>query len=136
MKTLLRLTVILLACLLITGALYTLGQTDWATQQPPGRFERLRGAEGIRENAGGENTPSNRNQTEDAQPLTRRSRPENGRFEGERGAQFLSLRGWLGFARTLIPIAIIISLVTLLTKGVKSRQRRRDATVTPANTPA
>ena len=53
---------------------------------------------------------------------------------GRDSAQFLSVRGWLGFAETLIPITLIITLVALPTSLWKRRQhtQRQGDIVAPA----
>jgi hypothetical protein len=107
MKTLLRIAIIIAACLVVTGVTYAVGQTDWANQAPT-RFERSR--------AEGDSSP----------PATSERRPVGGR-EG-RSAD-LSVRGWLGFGQTLIPMTVVITLVSFLTNMRKRRRQRPEMTV-------
>jgi hypothetical protein len=103
MKTLLRIGIILAACLVVTGAI---GQTDWANQTQP-RFERS-GAEG-----------------DSGSPPAGERRPAGER--GGRGAD-LGVRGWLGFGQTLLPMTILIALVSFLTNFGKGRRQRPETT--------
>ena len=102
MRTLLRISIILVACLVVTGVTYAIGQTDWANQATP-RFERS-GAEGV---------------------PTQAQASEPNSTGGERGgrAADLSVRGWLGFGQMLIPMTIITALISFLTTIRKRRSR-------------
>ncbi|MEZ4730370.1 MAG: hypothetical protein R3E79_24850 [Caldilineaceae bacterium] len=131
MKTLFRLGVILLVCLAITGGAYAIGQSPWATQQTLGRFERSRGAREFGEREADERVGTFRSGE------SFRSEGDREAFGGERsvrgrGLQLFSVRIWLGFTRTLVPIALIITIVTLFTKAVKRRRHHRGTSPTPA----
>ena len=115
MKTLLHIGIIVVACLVVTGTTYAIGQTAWANQAQP-RFERSR-AEGAPNQA---------------------QASETNRPGGERGGRDadLSVRGWLGFAQTLIPMAIIIALISFLTNINKRRRHRSETTPSVSSTVA
>lgn len=104
MKIVGRIVMILLAAAVVVGATWAVGQTS-----------------------------DNRSFTRDGRPAFAeqegRSFAPGGEFR-ERGAehhaaQVSSLRGWLGFTQTLVPITIIITLVALPMHFWKKRQRAR-----------
>lgn len=135
MKTIGRILAILLAITAVAGATYALGQTSWFAQQ----F------------AGGSGGDRDRIQLQDGdgsgefgQPgFGQGGRPARSDFGGEGGAGFEG-RGHEGaggfnvfalaeFARTLIPMALVITAVALLTKFTDSwRKRRKTAAAAPS----
>ncbi|MEZ4862603.1 MAG: hypothetical protein R3C14_14915 [Caldilineaceae bacterium] len=133
MKTLIRVMIILLACLAVTGALYAVGQGRGANQALAGRFERprgqaLRGVDSQDALRGGEARENNNQSGVGRPPFSGEGRGREGLgregFARGRGGQVLSLRSWLGFARTLLPIALVIGVVTLFAKLFKGRRRQ------------
>jgi hypothetical protein len=121
MKTIFRIFVILLAAVAVTGATWAYGQYAGSRQVD---FER--GGRGEFFNREGRPAP-----------------PVNGeRFQGREGrggfdrdgAQWVSARGWLSFGETLIPIALIITLIALPTSLWK--RYRRTAKVAPSESSA
>lgn len=102
MKTIGRIFVILFAALAVTGATWAVGQSSSNSAFVPrerGGFERPEGEF--------------------------RERGELGGRGDHHSAQFLSLRGWLGFGQTLIPMTIIIAVIALPMRFWKQRKRAR-----------
>lgn len=114
MKAIIRLLIILLAAFAVTGA-------TWAIGQSSGNSSESAFVRGERPDFG---------------ESEGRSAPPGGR-EGRAGgdhhaAQWTSVRGWLSFAETLVPITIIIALVTLPASLWKRYQRTRRHTAATA----
>lgn len=114
MKAIIRLLIILLAAFAVTGA-------TWAIGQSSGNSSDSAFVQGKRPDFGeSEGRP--------APPAGR-----EGRAGGDHhAAQWTSVRGWLGFAETLVPITIIIILVTLPASLWKRYQRARHHTAATA----
>lgn len=113
MKTIWRIVLILVAAFAVTGATWAMGQTSDNSNfsmRDRGGFARPEG----------------------------QAAPTNGEFRGRgdfrdgnehHAAQFFSVRGWLGFTQTLVPMAMIIAVVALPMKFWQQRKRaRRNAT--------
>ena len=109
MKTIGRMVVILFAAAVVIGATWLIGQNNGNSTFVPRERPTFAGAEA------------------QAAPATGELRANREfRERGERHtAQWLSMRGWLGFTQTLVPMTIIIVLVALPTKYWKRRQRAR-----------
>lgn len=114
MKAIMRLFIILLAAFAVTGATWAIGQSS------------------------GNNSDSAfvRGDRPDFGNREGRPAPPAGR-EGHEGgdhnaAQWTSVRGWLGFAETLVPITLIITLVTLPASLWKRYRRTRHHTAATA----
>jgi len=104
MKAMIRILIILLAAFAVTGA-------TWAIGQSSGSSSDSAFVQGDRPEFG------NR---------AGQSAPTAGRAGGDHhAAQWTSVQGWLGFAETLVPITIIITLVTLPANLRKRNQRTR-----------
>ena len=104
MSSIKQIVIILLAALVVTGALYGYGQMNGAAAGENGRFgefERRDDFEGRGEFGEG--------------------RPPRG--EGDRGLVPFNVRGILGFGQTLIPIALIIIVVALINKASSTSRR-------------
>ena len=112
MKTVLRILAIVLVITAVAGATWAIGQTEWATQQfgfrggPDGGRPRLEGDnddDGFRPPVG-EFGPG--------------GRPDfDNRFGDQgRGGGF-NIFAVAGFMRTLVPLAILTTIVVLLSKG-------------------
>lgn len=102
MKTMTRILIILLAALTVVGATWAVGQSS--SNSSTTTFVR-----GERAEFGGT----------EGRPVG----PEGREGFDRDGSQLLSVRGWLGFAETLVPIALIITVVALPTSLWKRRQR-------------
>ncbi|MEZ4679404.1 MAG: hypothetical protein R2932_34805 [Caldilineaceae bacterium] len=114
MKTLGRIVIILVAALVVVGATWAVGQSGGNSGGNSGSFAR-------------------RTRPEFSAEAGRPARPDGelrefGERGGRDGAQLLSLRGWLGFGQTLVPMAIIIALVALPTSLWKKRRRAQRST--------
>jgi len=105
MKAIIRLLIILLAAVAVTGATWAIGQSSGSSRDSA--F-----VQGERPDFGGSEE---------------RTAPPAGREGGDHhAAQWTSVRGWLGFAETFVPITIIITLVTLPASLWKRYQRTRE----------
>jgi hypothetical protein len=115
MKTIGRILVILAAALVVIGATWAVGRNSSSSTSTFDRAERpaFSSAEG---------RPA---------PPDGASRERDG---DHHAAQPFSLRGWLGFAQTLVPMMMIITLVVLPTSLWKKRRRarREEASALPA----
>ncbi len=113
MKTIARVMIIMLAAMTVIGA-------TWAVGQSSGNSNATIFVGRDRADFGGREG--------------RPARPEGGDGFARDGSQFLNVRGWLGFAETLVPITLIITAVALPTNLWKRRQRaqRQGAVITPA----
>jgi hypothetical protein len=105
MKTVIRLLVILLAAVAVLGATWAIGQNSASA-------------------------------TDTSLIQSARPAPPAG-FEGREGsdhdaAQVTSLQGWLGFVKTLVPLTIIITLITLPASLWQRYQRTRQHTAATA----
>ena len=133
MKTIGRILAILLAITAVAGATYALGQTSWFAQQfaggGGGDRDRIQLQDG--EGAGEFGQPG----------FGQGGRPARPDFGGEGGfegrgheeAGGFNLSGLSEFARTLIPMALVITAVVLITKlGDTWRKRRKTAAATPS----
>ena len=112
MKTLFRILVILVAACVVIGVTYAIGQTEWAAERAQSGFshkpaEGSLSPEGV-EHAEGRGVP----------------REELGRHGGGREASPFSSSSLLSFAHTLIPMALVIVVVALVTKGIDAIRRR------------
>lgn len=109
MKTVGRILIILAAACLVVGATWTIGQSSGDSAFPSRERPDVASSEG-------------------------RPAPPAGEF-GERGdhhaAQPFSIRGWLGFTQTLVPMTIIFMLVALPSSLWKKRQRSRREDTSP-----
>lgn len=103
MSSIKQIVIILLAALVVTGALYGYGQMSGAAAQNGrfGEFEQRGDLGGRGEFDAG--------------------RPPRG--EGDRGLVPFNVRGILGFGQTLIPIALIIIVVALINKASSTSRR-------------
>ncbi|MCA9966058.1 MAG: hypothetical protein KC423_17525 [Anaerolineales bacterium] len=103
MSSIKQIVIILLAALVVTGALYGYGQMSGAAAQNGrfGEFEQRGDFGGRGEFDAG--------------------RPPRG--EGDRGLVPFNVRGILGFGQTLIPIALIIIVVALINKASSTSRR-------------
>lgn len=126
MKTVVRILAILVAITAVAWGTYALGQTSWFTQQfadGPGERDRI----------------SERDGEDVGQPglgLGRGNRSESGgEFEGrgrDRAAGF-NLLGVTEFARTLLPMALVITAVVLLSKLADTYRKRKKNANSPPN---
>lgn len=113
MKTVLRIVLILLAALAVTGVTYAVSQSSWATAQFAGAPGGERGAG----RPGGAFDPST--------AASAGERP-GGRGEGgEHGGG--NLFAFAAFLRILLPMALMIGGVTLIRMAAARVQRRRTA---------
>lgn len=98
MKSIKQIVIILLAALVVTGALYGYGQVRGVTAGENGRFGEFE-QRGNFEGRGdfGEGRPP--------------------RGEGDTGLVPFNMRGILGFGQTLVPITLIIIGVALISKA-------------------
>ncbi len=104
MSSIKQIVIILLAVLVVTGALYGYGQMNGAAAGENGRFgefERRGDFEGRGEFGEG--------------------RPPRG--EGDTGLVPFNVRGILGFGQTLVPITIIIIVVALINRVTDATRR-------------
>ncbi|MCA9926401.1 MAG: hypothetical protein KC421_28730 [Anaerolineales bacterium] len=122
MKALKQIVIILAVALVVTGITYALGQSQTAQNALGfGGFsefgERTEGFEGRRPPEGGdfdgfpEGFPQGRGDFGERGP--------RGRTSG-----LFNAGSWLTFARTLIPMSIIIVAVVLLSKGIRFARKR------------
>lgn len=131
MKTIGRILVILLAIAVVAGATYALGQTSWFAEQfgsRAGDRDRIQQQDG---DGFGEGAPG----------FDRGGRPNRPGFDGEdagfagRGREEADgFNGFAvaGFVRILLPMAVVITAVVLLTKLANSwRKRRKTAVASP-----
>ncbi len=102
MKTIARILIILLAAMTVVGATWAVGQSS---------------------SNSGATTAVSRNRADFGGAEGAPPRPEGGEGFSRDGSQVLSVRGWLGFAETLVPITLIITLIALPTSLWKRRQR-------------
>ena len=112
MKTTIRLLVILLAAITVAGATWAVGQAS--------------SSESTSVVIQGESSDVGDSETRPAPP-------EGMEFDGgdAHAAQFTSLQGWLGFMKSIVPIALIITLVAL-PMNLWKRYRRTHKHPTPA----
>lgn len=110
MKTIFRIFVILAASMLVIGVTAALGQNSSTTQFRP-RTEEFRPQTG-----------------DSATSSAEVSRSEGRReFEGGRRTGGFNIFGILGFAQTLVPIAIVIGVVTAFNRFGKLRKTTHEA---------
>jgi hypothetical protein len=108
MKTIFRVAIIIAAALVVAGVTYAIGSNEWSTERVPNTFSH--GA------LGGFGHPEGRGIG------ARHGFHQSG---GGRGADPFSAASLLAFAQTLIPIALVITVVTLATKGIRAIRRQR-----------
>lgn len=137
MKTIGRILAILLAITAVAWATYALGQTSWFAEQFAGGGGGDRDRIQLQDGEGAGNfTPPGFGQG------GRPARPDfggegEGGFDGRGhdGAGGFNVFALSEFARTLIPMALVITAVVLITKfGDKWRKRRKTA-VAPSSEP-
>ncbi len=131
MKIMLRVLVILLAALVVIGVTYTVGQTDWVADsaqstfahKPPEGHSLPGGADGTE---GGYPFSTEAERAAGAPDLARRPEKPEGLEHREEGhvASPLSAASLVSLARTLIPIAVVIIVTELVTKGSAAIRRR------------
>ncbi len=132
MKTIGRILVILLAITAVAWATYALGQTSWFAEQVAGRGgdrDRIQLQDG--DGSGEFGQPG----------FGQGGRPARPDFGGEGGTGFegrgrdgasgVNLFAVAEFARTLLPMALVITAVVLITKLTDSWRKRRKTAVTP-----
>ena len=114
MKTVMQIVIICLVSLGVVAVAYSFGQsspsfTGFDGRRPP-EFRAQNST-----NNGAANLPVQEGETV--------GRPEGGRERGEhgRGAQPLSARSLFAFGQTLIPMALVIGIVTLVSASFKRR---------------
>lgn len=112
MRTILRILAIVLTITAVAGITYAIGQTDLISQQ----FGRL----GESGHDGGRSRVEAGNDG-----FERDARPDfGGGHAAERGGGF-NLSAVAEFAKTLVPITLVIGLVALFSKGNQWLKRRR-----------
>lgn len=104
MKAIIRLLVIVLAIVTVVGATWAVGQAS---------------------SSGSDSVVMAGTSSDFGDSETRPAPLEGMEFDGgdQHAAQFTSVQGWLGFAKSLVPIAIIIALVTVPMNLWKRYQR-------------
>jgi hypothetical protein len=126
MKTIGRILVILLAIAVVAGATYALGQTSWFAEQFGSRAGdrdriQLQDGDGFGEGAPGFDRGGRPNRT----GFDGRGRDEADGFNVFAGAEFV---------RILLPMAVVITAVVLLTKLANGwRKRRKTAVAAPGD---
>lgn len=123
MKTLLRILIILAAALAVVGVTYAIGQSGWLAGQAQGSSHG-----GIPDG----DRPSADMASSDGEfsPSEGRERPEGDMPEGfehrdgGHSASPFSTASLRSFAKTLFPIALVILVVTLASKGIDVLRRR------------
>jgi hypothetical protein len=112
MKTIFRIAIIVAAALAVAGVIYAIGSNEWVTERVPTTLSH--GALGGFEHSEGRGIGA---------------RAGLGRLGGGRGADPFSAASLLAFAQTLIPMALVIAVVTLATKGIKAIRQRTNLAV-------
>jgi len=112
MKTLWRILIILLACFVVIGVTYAIGQPNAANQPASVEQRPADDANSL------QSSEANRADDAAAQIPAGEPRPGGlGLYDVD-----LSVAGWLGFTKPLVPMTLIIALVSFLTNWNKRRR--------------
>jgi hypothetical protein len=119
-KVAFRIFLILVAAFVVVGVTYAIGRTEWATERAQSAFSRpspggSQSLEGF-ERPEGESRPAQGYETPAGLERRGHGRP----------ASPLSTASLLSFARTLIPMALVIAVVALATKAIDAIRRRTE----------
>lgn len=108
MKTLFKILVILLSAMLVVGAAYAVRQTDWGSSLLSSGGDHAEGTEML---------------TDGERPT-----PPDGDFDGgdfdRDSASSLSLESFISFAKTLVPVSLIILLLNATLALFQTLRRR------------
>lgn len=113
MKTVIRIVLILLAALAVTGVTYAVSQSAWATAQFAGA-------------PGGERSEGRPSGAFDPSTAASAGERPSGRGEGGEHGGGVNLFAFAAFLRILLPMALMIGAVTLIRAVAARVQRRRD----------
>lgn len=109
MKTLFKILVILLSAMLIVGAAYAVRQTEWGSS--------------LLTSTGGDFPEGTEMLTDGERPT-----PPDGDFDGgdfdRDSASSLSLESFISFAKTLVPVSLIILLLNATPALIQTLRRR------------
>ena len=114
MKTIMQIVIICLVSLAVVAVAYSFGQSSTSLAGFDGRRPPEFRAQNST-NSGAANLPAQQGETV--------RRPERGPERGEhgRGAQPFSTRSLFAFGQTLIPMALVIGIVTIVSSSFKRR---------------
>lgn len=136
MKVVFRILVILVAAFVVVGVTYAIGRTEWATERAQSAFSRpspggSQSPEGFErpEGRGGLPEGFERSEGESRPPQGSEIPGGSERRGGGRPASPLSTASLTSFARTLIPMALVVTVVVLATKGIDAIRRRTNPAI-------